>query len=86
MEKLKLALGRVRPIPTLLIWGDRDRAVSIDSAQELRRHFDHAELVELPVTGHVPHDECPEVLARAVNGFLIRQRASVAPGPRLVSR
>jgi pimeloyl-ACP methyl ester carboxylesterase len=80
MEKLKLALDHVRQIPTLLIWGDRDRAVSIDSAQELLRHFDHAELVELPLTGHVPHDECPELLARVVNEFLVRSR-----GPRLVT-
>jgi pimeloyl-ACP methyl ester carboxylesterase len=80
MDKLKLALDHVRQIPALLIWGDRDRAVSIESAAELRRHFDHAELVELPVTGHVPHDECPDVLARVVNGFLVRSR-----GPRLVT-
>ena len=81
MDKLRLALDDLRPIPALFIWGDRDRAVSIESAQELRRHFDHSELVELPVTGHVPHDECPELLARLVNGFLVRSR-----GLRLVSR
>jgi len=80
MDKLKLALDHVRQIPTLLIWGDRDRAVSIDSAQELRRHFDHVELIELPTTGHVPHDECPDVLARLVNGFLMHSRR-----PKLVT-
>jgi pimeloyl-ACP methyl ester carboxylesterase len=84
MEKLRLGLSSVIHIPTLLIWGDRDRAVWPESAQDLRRCFEHAELVELPAIGHVPHDECPEVLARVVTSFLVRQRSQTTPGPRLL--
>ena len=37
MGTLELALQHVRRFPTLLLWGDRDRAVSLESAQDLRR-------------------------------------------------
>jgi len=84
MEKLKMTLGCVRQIPALLIWGDRDRAVSIASAPEVCSCFDHVELVELPGTGHVPYEECPETFTRVVNSFLVRVRGLREPGPWLV--
>ena len=65
--------------PALLLWGDRDRAVSLASAQDLRRCFDCVEFELLPGTGHLPYEECPEVLTRLVNSFLTRIRASPAP-------
>jgi pimeloyl-ACP methyl ester carboxylesterase len=84
MGKLELALQHVRRFPTLLLWGDRDRAVSLESAQELRHCFDRVELVELPGTGHLPYEECPETLTRLVNSFLVRMRGQSEAGPKLV--
>jgi 4,5:9,10-diseco-3-hydroxy-5,9,17-trioxoandrosta-1(10),2-diene-4-oate hydrolase len=84
MDKLELDLQQVRRFPTLLLWGDRDRAVSLESAQGLRRCFDRAELEELPGTGHLPSEECPETLARLVNSFLVRMRGQGEAGPKLV--
>jgi 4,5:9,10-diseco-3-hydroxy-5,9,17-trioxoandrosta-1(10),2-diene-4-oate hydrolase len=84
MGKLEFALQHVRRFPTLLLWGDRDRAVSLESAQGLRRCFDQAELVELPGTGHLPYEECPETLTRLVNSFLVRMRGEGESGPQLV--
>jgi 4,5:9,10-diseco-3-hydroxy-5,9,17-trioxoandrosta-1(10),2-diene-4-oate hydrolase len=84
MGKLELALRHVCQFPTLLLWGDRDRAVSLESAQDLRRCFDRVELVELPGTGHLPYEECPETLTRLVNSFLLRMRGQSEAGPQLV--
>ena len=81
MARLETALEHVRPFPALLLWGDRDRAVSLASAQALRRCFDRAEFELLPGTGHLPYEECPEILTRLVNSFLARMRES---GPQLV--
>src|ERR1700722_2833159 len=81
MARLEKALEHVRPFPALLLWGDRDRAVSLASAQNLRRCFDRVEFELLPGTGHLPYEECPEVLTRLVNSFLTRIRES---GPQLV--
>jgi pimeloyl-ACP methyl ester carboxylesterase len=74
MAKLRVALERVSATPALLLWGDRDRAVALDSARELQLCFDRAEFELLPGTGHLPFEECPQVLARIVNSFLRRMR------------
>ncbi|MGC2403788.1 MAG: alpha/beta fold hydrolase [Acidobacteriaceae bacterium] len=81
MEKLRAALDRVKPTPALLLWGDRDRAVALDSARELRRCFDWAEFELLPGAGHLPFEECPQVLSRIVTSFVRRVRGT---GPQLV--
>jgi pimeloyl-ACP methyl ester carboxylesterase len=84
MGRLESALKQVRRFPTLLLWGDRDRAVSLESARELLRCFDRVELVELPGTGHLPYEECPEIFTRIVNSFLLRMRGASEAGPQLV--
>jgi pimeloyl-ACP methyl ester carboxylesterase len=81
MASLEKQLEHVRACPALLLWGDRDRAVSLASAQDLRRCFDRVEFELLTGTGHLPYEECPEVLTRLVNAFLTRTREA---GPQLV--
>jgi pimeloyl-ACP methyl ester carboxylesterase len=83
MARLEQALKHVRPVPALLLWGDRDRAVSLQSGQNLRQCFDRVEFELLPGTGHLPYEECPELLARLVNSFLTRTRQTET-GPHLV--
>jgi 4,5:9,10-diseco-3-hydroxy-5,9,17-trioxoandrosta-1(10),2-diene-4-oate hydrolase len=70
MLRLREALERVRPIPTLLLWGDRDRAVARESAEDLARCFDQVEFQLLPGVGHLPFEECPELFVRMANSFL----------------
>jgi 4,5:9,10-diseco-3-hydroxy-5,9,17-trioxoandrosta-1(10),2-diene-4-oate hydrolase len=86
MEKLKIALEGMRRLPVLLLWGDRDRAVALASAQELRKYFDHSEFVVLPGAGHLPYEECPEIFAVTVNAFLTRTRSQSEAGLTLVKR
>ena len=57
-------------VPTLLVYGGRDRLVSPRSAYRALRAFPHARLVFLPDAGHVPHLEAPEVVAGALMAFL----------------
>jgi pimeloyl-ACP methyl ester carboxylesterase len=69
-------LGRLRSRPMLLIWGGRDRAVSLDSARRMQESLPAAELIVLPQAGHLPHEECPEEFTRAVNSYLCGPKAS----------
>jgi pimeloyl-ACP methyl ester carboxylesterase len=85
MRALEQQLRETLPSRALLVWGDRDRAVSLSSGQRLQQCFRTAELVVLPGTGHLPYEECPEQLVGAVNGFLSRIRSAVKTGPRLVA-
>jgi pimeloyl-ACP methyl ester carboxylesterase len=67
LEKL---LPRIANLPTLLIWGSRDRAVPAESAALLREHFTRARLMILEGAGHLPYEEMPEEFNRIVNEFL----------------
>lgn len=67
-------LKRIRNLPTLFIWGDRDVVIAPRSAEKLRPHFDRAELVMLPGVGHLPYEEVPDDFNRIVTGFLENRR------------
>jgi pimeloyl-ACP methyl ester carboxylesterase len=70
MAALQAALPGVRRIPTLLLWGDRDRAVSLRSGERLLEYFDRASLLVIPGAGHLPHEEVPVAFAGAISSFL----------------
>jgi pimeloyl-ACP methyl ester carboxylesterase len=70
MAALQAALPGVRRVPTLLLWGDRDRAVSLRSGERLLEYFDHASLLVIPGAGHLPHEEVPVAFAGAISSFL----------------
>lgn len=53
-------------LPTLLIWGDHDRAVPVSTAFDLKRQLSRAELEVLPGVGHRPAEERPELCAALV--------------------
>lgn len=53
-------------LPVLLITGDDDRVVPTDDTRELATLIDRAELVVLPATGHIPHEESTEAFLDAI--------------------
>ncbi|UKY52544.1 alpha/beta fold hydrolase [Streptomyces inhibens] len=56
--------------PTLLVYGGRDRLVSIRMARRAAAAFRGARLLTLPEAGHVAMMEYPEAVARAVRELL----------------
>ncbi len=70
MRDLRAVLDRVRSVPALLLWGDRDRAVSLRSADVLMQSFDRAEFAMLPGVGHLPFEEVPQAFCASISGFL----------------
>ena len=75
VQELTATLPHIRDLPTLLIWGTRDRAVSAHSAEMLRRQFTKAELVLFPGVGHLPYEEVAEDFNAAVIHFLKKSAA-----------
>ncbi len=85
MRQLGAVLDRLCEVPTLLVWGTHDRAVSLESGRQLEKMLHRSELVILPGVGHLPHDEAPMAFADAVSGFLSKiDRRETRPGPQLV--
>jgi len=57
-------------LPILVITGDDDRIVPTEHSIRLAREIPHAELTIIPNSGHVPHEECPQVFLKATVDFL----------------
>ncbi|WP_035307286.1 alpha/beta fold hydrolase [Actinokineospora inagensis] len=55
--------------PTLVVWGDRDRLMTVRKAPRTARLIPNARLLVLPRTGHVAQMERPVEVARAVLGL-----------------
>ena len=70
MKALLQALGRMLEKPVLLIWGDRDRAVSLGSSVPLRSLLPQSSLLVIPGVGHLPFEETPEICNRAMLAWL----------------
>jgi 4,5:9,10-diseco-3-hydroxy-5,9,17-trioxoandrosta-1(10),2-diene-4-oate hydrolase len=76
MGLLRSALSGLAAKPTLLIWGDRDRAVGLASARELQRTLPQSSLLVLPGVGHIPFEEMPEICNQAMRDWLINPSPS----------
>jgi pimeloyl-ACP methyl ester carboxylesterase len=72
LAELEAALPRIANIPTLLLWGSKDAAVSPDSADRLRQAFKLCEVEIFDGVGHLPYEEVPERFNSSVIAFLSR--------------
>jgi pimeloyl-ACP methyl ester carboxylesterase len=61
-------------IPTLVVWGAHDELISPESGRRAAARLPHGEFVLLDGSGHMPMEEEPEALLRAVLPFLERHK------------
>jgi pimeloyl-ACP methyl ester carboxylesterase len=72
MGLLRSALSDLAAKPTLLIWGDRDRAVGLPSGRALQRMLRKSSLLVIPGAGHIAFEERPDICNRAMRDWLLR--------------
>ena len=84
MALLKDLLSRVATKPTLLIWGDRDRAVGLSSAEKLQHMLTQSRLIVLPGVGHIPFEEMPEACNQAMREWLSRSAPAKRTTPQKI--
>lgn len=60
-------------VPALVIWGAQDRVISLESGRRATARMPRAEFVVIDECGHLPMEEKPEEVLRAVLPFLERQ-------------
>ncbi|HMO46376.1 MAG TPA: alpha/beta fold hydrolase [Rubrivivax sp.] len=60
-------------LPTLILWGGRDRLIPPAAAQRFKQDIAGSELVVFDDLGHVPQEEDPARTAAAVKAFLQRR-------------
>jgi len=57
-------------VPTLILWGGRDRLIPPAYGERFRSDIAGSRLVVFPALGHVPHEEDPTATAAAARAFL----------------
>jgi pimeloyl-ACP methyl ester carboxylesterase len=57
-------------MPTLILWGGRDRLIPPAVGEEFRRRIAGSKLVVFPELGHVPMEEDPARTVAEVRAFL----------------
>lgn len=70
LEDLESRMPHIQNIPTLLLWGSKDRAVNPASADRLRLQFKRCRVEILDGVGHLPYEEVPESFNPTVIKFL----------------
>jgi len=77
MSVLRRHLRSPLSTPTLLIWGDADRAVPPISVHELRARLRYSELHILRGVGHRPAEESPQKTAALIEEWLDRSQSRI---------
>jgi len=70
---IEQSLPAISEVPTLLLWGSRDKAVFPSSIHQLQARLKNSALILMRGVGHLPYEEVPEDFNRVVCDFLLRQ-------------
>jgi pimeloyl-ACP methyl ester carboxylesterase len=68
-------------VPTLILWGDKDRLIPLSVGQTLNQRIAGSRLVRFEKLGHVPQEEDPALSIVPVREFLGLQPVSVSATP-----
>lgn len=71
-------LAKLR-MPTLILWGGKDRLVPREAARWFARDIAGSRLVVFEDLGHVPHEEDPQRTVQEVRNFLASPGAATVP-------
>jgi pimeloyl-ACP methyl ester carboxylesterase len=58
------------PVPTLIIWGERDHTIPLQHGRSAHEAISHSRFETLPRAAHFPHLEDPEALAAVLRDFV----------------
>ncbi len=78
MGLLRSALTNLAAKPTLLIWGDRDRAVGLHSARQLQSTLPQSSLIVIPGAGHIAFEEMPDICNQTMRDWLSTARPATS--------
>jgi len=77
LRELERLLAKLRDVPTLLMWGEKDPAVYCSSMAPLAKHFANVQTIAFPGVGHLPYEECAEEFNRELIRFIRGQGSEV---------
>jgi pimeloyl-ACP methyl ester carboxylesterase len=57
-------------MPTLILWGKEDGLISVENAYSFNKDIKNSKLVIFNKVGHVPNEEAPQKVAKAIYDFI----------------
>jgi pimeloyl-ACP methyl ester carboxylesterase len=57
-------------VPSLIVWGERDRVVPLSHGRRLRQLLPNSKLAIVESAGHIPHEEFPDQVNELLLEFL----------------
>ncbi|MBU0544212.1 MAG: alpha/beta hydrolase [Proteobacteria bacterium] len=71
-DALRYFIGRIPGIKnrTLIIWGENDEWIPLESGYKFRKDLSNSTLVIFPECGHIPQEEKPESTAKTIIDFI----------------
>jgi pimeloyl-ACP methyl ester carboxylesterase len=75
-------LGSVDPIPTLIVWGSKDRMIPAWHALSAQRSLPHCRVELFEGAGHFPHLDDPERFTRVLREFISSESGAGAAEPK----
>jgi pimeloyl-ACP methyl ester carboxylesterase len=75
LDRLHLAQG----LPTMIVWGERDRMIPISHGRSAAELMPGCEFHAVPGAGHYPHEDDPDRFARLLVEFVARTPARQRP-------
>src|SRR5215210_4031564 len=60
-------------VPTLVVWGTRDRVFPQSQAREAVTYLPEGSLSLIPDCGHIPHVDCPDRFLAVLDGYLLKR-------------
>ena len=71
----------VNQLPTLILFGDKDRIINPSAAQTFHERMPGSDVVLLKNIGHLPMEEAPDATAMTIADFVTRRLAPPSPLP-----
>jgi pimeloyl-ACP methyl ester carboxylesterase len=66
-------------VPTLVLWGAKDRWIPPAHAAEYTRRIPNARSIMYEGLGHIPMEEAPERVLQDIRAFLMKSSAAGKP-------
>ncbi|HWH93978.1 MAG TPA: alpha/beta fold hydrolase [Baekduia sp.] len=57
-------------VPSLIVWGERDRMIPVQHGRDAHAHMPHSRLEVFPGAGHFPFNDDPERFAALLHDFI----------------
>lgn len=80
-EELWQQRKQIQDIPTLILWGERDKLIKIEALQHWKDFFHECYVIHFENSGHFLQEQNGEEIARYIENFIKEEQRNQEPAP-----